>query len=213
MDTRHIKEIKRRLREQLKSKYSGHRSFSNNDKKRILSSLLKQVIDNYDLSQPVNTDKYELCGVERIPGNIYNLDQKENRAFIGLTKKDSIHHSQLSKFRSSLSYATLINVMVYFIYVFLNNKKLSKNMVYAVDSTELAEKIRSYPLVKMKFNGQEIRLYQDIDADCGSRRPKRDKSRFIIGYRLHTLTVIDPETQKAYPLLSILASANHHDSQ
>ena len=304
MDTQHIKEIKRRLRKQLKSKFSGYRSFSKKDKKRILSSLLKQVINNYDLSQPVNTNKYELCGVEQIPKNIYNLDQierlhqqfnagllplklrtnktaikdpelqvinqlcdwafvnkliepenyshvhrnkypvhlfraellkslkypelsyrkycdreinnkerKENRAFVGLRTKDSIDHSQLSKFRSGLSYATLINVMVYFIYVFLKNKKLSKNMVYAVDSTELAEKIRSYPLVKMKCNGKEIRLYQDIDADCGSRRPKRDKSRFIVGYRLHTLTVIDPETQKAYPLLSILASANHHDSQ
>ena len=304
MDTQHIKEIKRRLRKRLKSEVPGYCFFPKKDKKRVLSSLLQQVIDNYDLSQPVNTDKYELCGVERIPKNIYTLDQieqlhqqfqagllplklrtnktaikdpelqvihqlcdwafvnkllepenyshvhrdkypvqlfkaellkslkypelsyrkycdreinnkerRENRAFIGLRTRERIHHSQLSNFRSGLSYATLINVMVYFLSVFLNKKKLSDNIVYAVDSTELAEKIRSYPLVEMKFNGQKIRLYQDIDADCGSRRPKRDKSRFVVGYRLHTLTVIDPKTQKAYPLLSVLASANHHDSQ
>ena len=76
----------------------------------------------------------------------------------------------------------------------------------------LPEKICSYPLFKIKFNGEEIRIYQDIDADCGSRRNKRDKAQFVVGYRLHTLTVIDPATQKAYPLLSLVAAANHHDS-
>ncbi len=34
----------------------------------------------------------------------------------------------------------------------------------------------------------------------------------MVGCRLHTLTVIDAKTEIAYPLLSILAPANHHDS-
>ncbi|MFQ6116488.1 MAG: hypothetical protein ACE5NG_20715 [bacterium] len=33
-----------------------------------------------------------------------------------------------------------------------------------------------------------------------------------MGYRLHTLTIIDANSEMAYPLLSLLAPANHHDS-
>jgi hypothetical protein len=29
---------------------------------------------------------------------------------------------------------------------------------------------------------------------------------------MHTLTIIDPKTQEAYPLISVLSPANHHDS-
>lgn len=143
---------------------------------------------------------------------INRKEKRENRAFIGLNPGQIIDHSELSKFRAGLSYDRLINVMVYFIHLFLREKDLPKNVLYAVDSTELAEKISNYPLAKLKVGKDEIRLYRDIDADCGSRRTKRDKSKFVVGYRLHTLTVIDPERQVAYPLLSLLASANHHDS-
>jgi len=143
---------------------------------------------------------------------INRKDKRENRAFIGLNPGQIIDHSELSKFRAGLSYDRLINVMVYFIHLFLKEKDLPKNVLYAVDSTELAEKISNYPLATLKVGKNEIRLYRDIDADCGSRRTKRDKSKFVVGYRLHTLTVIDPERQVAYPLLSLLASANHHDS-
>ena len=143
---------------------------------------------------------------------INNKERRENRAFIGLKVNQTLAHSELSKFRTGLSYARLINVMVYFIHLFLKKKCLPKDVVYAVDSTELAEKISSYPLIELKVGNDKIRLYRDIDADCGQRRKKRDKSNFVVGYRLHTLTVIDAERQIAYPLLSILASANHHDS-
>ncbi|MBL0731642.1 MAG: hypothetical protein JJW03_02130 [Desulfosarcina sp.] len=34
----------------------------------------------------------------------------------------------------------------------------------------------------------------------------------MIGYRLHTLTAINVETGCSYPLISLLAPANHHDS-
>ena len=34
----------------------------------------------------------------------------------------------------------------------------------------------------------------------------------MVGYRLHTLTAIDAETGHSFPLVSLLAPANHHDS-
>jgi len=143
---------------------------------------------------------------------INNPERKEYRAFIGLKSDQSISHSQLSQSRSALAFNKLLNVMVYFICLFLENKPLSPSTFYAMDSTEIAAKTSPYPLFKMKLGDKWIRVYQDIDADCGTRRPKRDKSTFVVGYRLHTLTVIDAQTEIAYPLLSILAPANHHDS-
>ena len=143
---------------------------------------------------------------------INNPERKEYRAFIGLKSGQSISHSQLSQFRSGIAFTKLLNVMVYFICLFLEHKPLSPATFYAMDSTELAAKTSPYPLFKIKFGDKWIRVYQDIDADCGTRRQKRDKSTFVVGYRLHTLTVIDAQTEIAYPLLSILAPANHHDS-
>jgi hypothetical protein len=143
---------------------------------------------------------------------INNPERKEYRAFIGLKSDQSISHSQLSQFRSGLAFNKLLNVMVYFICLFLENKPLSPATFYAMDSTEIAAKTSPYPLFKMKLGDKWIRVYQDIDADCGTRRQKRDKSTFVVGYRLHTLTVIDAKTEIAHPLLSILAPANHHDS-
>ena len=102
--------------------------------------------------------------------------------------------------------------MVEFIHLFLKEKPLSESTFYAVDSTELAERISNFPLAKLKVGDKQVRIYQDIYAECGSRRQKRDKSPYVVGYRLHTLTVIDAEEEIAFPLLSILAPANHHDS-
>ena len=139
---------------------------------------------------------------------INNDERKENRAFIGLKPHKTIDHSQLSQFRSSMPYNKLVNVMVFFIHLFLNKKQLSKNIFYAVDSTDLAERINNYPIAKIKVGDKEVRIYRDIDADCGTRSKKRDKAKFVVGYRLHTLTVIDAEKEIAFPLLSVLAPAN-----
>ncbi len=68
------------------------------------------------------------------------------------------------------------------------------------------------PLASPKIHGKKIRIYNDIDCDCGARRNKRDKSRYVVGYRLHTLTAIDAKTGLSFPLVSMLAPANHHDS-
>lgn len=43
-------------------------------------------------------------------------------------------------------------------------------------------------------------------------RNKGDKSAFVVGYRLHTLTAIDARTGESFPLVSLLAPVNHHDS-
>ncbi|MFO7839077.1 MAG: hypothetical protein R6X08_06240 [Desulfosalsimonadaceae bacterium] len=59
----------------------------------------------------------------------------------------------------------------------------------------------------------KIRIYDDIDCDCGVRRKKRDKSGYVVGYRMHTLSAINSETGRCIPLISLLAAANHHDSQ
>ena len=64
----------------------------------------------------------------------------------------------------------------------------------------------------MNIKGKKIRIYNNLDCDCGKRRNKRDKSVYVIGYRLHTLTAIDAKTGHSFPLISLLAPANHHDS-
>jgi hypothetical protein len=56
-----------------------------------------------------------------------------------------------------------------------------------------------------------VRIYSELDADCGKRRKKRNKSEFFVGYRLHTLMAIDPSSGQNYPLISLVAPANHHD--
>jgi hypothetical protein len=67
-------------------------------------------------------------------------------------------------------------------------------------------------LATLTIKGKKIRIYDDIDCDCGVRRKKRDKSVYVIGYRMHTLTAINPKTGHSIPLISLLAPANHHDS-
>jgi hypothetical protein len=141
------------------------------------------------------------------------LDRKQNRVFIGLPlhRKIMIDHSQLSKFRSSLSFTQQINLLVYILHHFYQSGLLGDCALHGVDSTELANDCRS-PLASLDIKGKKIRIYNDIDCDCGKRRNKRDKSVFFIGYRLHTLTAIDAQTGQSFPLVSLLAPGNHHDS-
>jgi hypothetical protein len=122
-----------------------------------------------------------------------------------------IDHSQLSKFRSSLSFSQQINLLVYILHYFYQSGLLGDGVLHGVDSTELANDCR-VPLASLDIKGKKIRIYNDIDCDCGKRRNKRDKSVFFIGYRLHTLTAIDAQTGQSFPLVSLLAPGNHHDS-
>ena len=144
-----------------------------------------------------------------------DLEQKTNRAFVGLPlhKKLSISHSQLSQFRSGLSFKQMVNLLVYVIYLFENSGRLdSEFVVHGVDSTELAITCNSRLLATIEVGKQKVRIYSDLDADCGKRRKKRDKSEYFIGYRMHSLIAINPETGASYPLISLIAPGNHHDS-
>jgi len=145
-----------------------------------------------------------------------NLEQKTYRTFacLPLNKKLFISDSQLCTFRGSLSFVQLCNLMTYMICQFMMSGKLGGPFqILGVDSTELAAITNPYPLAMVTLpNGQKVRIYSEVDADCGKRRNKRDKSEYFIGYRLHTIVVINPETGKACPLISLTAPGNHHDS-
>ena len=129
------------------------------------------------------------------------LDRKQNRVFVGLSlsKKTMIDHTRLSRFRSSLSFVQQINLLVYTLHYFYKSGLLGDCVVHGIDSTELANDCKM-PLASLDINGKKIRIDNDIDCDCGARRNKRDKSVFVIGYRLHSLTVIDAKQGTVSPL-------------
>ena len=141
------------------------------------------------------------------------MDNKQNRAFIGLplNRKQMLSHVQLCQFRSGLTFAQLVNLTVYILYHLRDTGIFDDDLVHCVDSSELPVD-RQQLLATLTIKGKKIRIYDDIDCDCGVRRKKRDKSVYVIGYRMHTLTAINPKTGHSIPLISLLAPANHHDS-
>lgn len=143
----------------------------------------------------------------------FGLDRKQNREFVGLPlhKKQMIDHTQLSQFRSSLSFSQNINLLTYILYHTMRTGMLQNCSLHGVDSTELAND-NPRPLFSVKVGKKKVRIYKDLDCDCGKRRNKRDKSPYVIGYRMHTLTAIDVKTNQSFPLVSLIAPANHHDS-
>lgn len=158
--------------------------------------------------------KYPEISYRKLCGNDYlGMDRKQNRVFVGLPliSPKMIDHSELSKFRSSLTFSQLVNLMIYILHHFYRSGLLGDCVIHGIDSTELANECKT-PLASIKINGKKIRIYHDLDCDCGKRRNKKDKSPYVIGYRLHTLTAINAETGHSYPLISLLAPANHHDS-
>jgi hypothetical protein len=140
-------------------------------------------------------------------------DRKQNRVFMGLplNEKKTIDHTQLSQFRTGLSFGQMVNLLVYALYHFNQSGLLGDEVIHGIDSTELANYC-NMPLASIEINGHKVRIYDDLDSDCGKRRNKRDKSAYVVGYRLHTLTAINAKTKQSYPLISLLAPANHHDS-
>lgn len=140
-------------------------------------------------------------------------ERRENRRFLGLPLNSDtlIDHTQLSHFRSTLKYHQIVNVLIYVLHHFYRSGLMDDCVIHGVDSTEIAND-NSIPLYTVKVGKQKVRIYSDIDCDCGVRRNKRDKSKFVIGYRAHTLTAINPSNGHAFPLVSLLGPANHHDS-
>lgn len=154
--------------------------------------------------------------IRKFCGYMENLNQKEERSFckLPLHKYKMCDHSTLSTFRSSLTFEMRVNLMVFMAYHFMEAGHVGKNNFHLIDSTDVAEPINNAPLAKIKMpDGSDLRFYSDLDSDCGSRRNKRDKSKYIVGYRVHTICVADTDNQIAFPLLSVAVAANHHDSQ
>ena len=143
----------------------------------------------------------------------FGKERKQNRRFVRLplNKKKQIGHTELSHFRSRLSFTNLMNILVYILHYLHTSGCLENSVIHAIDSTELPSEI-NYPLCTVEIGKKKIRVYSDIDCDCGRRRKKRDKSQYVIGYRMHTLTAINPSTGHCFPLISLVGAANHHDS-
>jgi hypothetical protein len=146
---------------------------------------------------------------------ISDLSSKVERSFIHLPlhKKVKIDHSYLSQFRSGLTFSQMVNLSIYVIYLMVRSGQIRYPFsICGVDSTELPAYCNPKPLATLEVGGKKVRIYSDLDADCGKRRKKRDKSEYFVGYRLHTIVAIDPETHQTYPLISLTAPANHHDN-
>ncbi len=141
------------------------------------------------------------------------MENKQNRVFMGLplNRNKMISHVQMCQFRASLSFSQLVNLTVYILHHLKEQNLLGEDLLHCVDSTELPIE-RQQRLAQLNVKGKNIRIYDDIDCDCGVRRKKRDKSVYVVGYRMHTLTAIHPKTGYSIPLISLLAPANHHDS-
>ena len=112
-----------------------------------------------------------------------------------------VHHTELSHFRTGLHFRQVMNVFVYTLHYFYQSGCLDNTVIHGVNSTELPCET-NYPLCTVKIKGKKIRIYSDPDCDCGKRRSKRDKSHYVIGYRLHTLTAINPSS--VYLLIYLL---------
>lgn len=146
---------------------------------------------------------------------INKLENKTNRTFLHLPlhKNIVIHHSQLSQFRSSLSISQMINLMVYVTHLLIKEIKIPHPFqICGVDSTDLASSCCPVPLTTITVGDKKVKIYSELDVDCGKRRKKRNKSEYFVGYRLHSLVIIDPQTGHNYPLFSMVAPANHHDN-
>ncbi len=215
------------------SNYKRSPIYIKDDELQFIDELLDDGIINRLLSYegyspamrgifPCNLFRAELLKAIKYPEISYRkfctedylgLDRKQNRVFTGLSlsKKEMIDHTQLSKFRNSLTFVQQVNLLVYILHHFNQSGLIGDNVLHGIDSTELASDCKR-PLATLSIKGKKIRIYNDIDCDCGKRRNKRDKSVYVIGYRLHTLTVIDAKTGHSFPLVSLLAPANHHDS-
>jgi len=191
---------------------------------QILNSLIAP--DNYSAPhrdiQPYQLFRMELLKVLKYPeisyrkfctDEYFGRERKQNRRFVRLplNTKDYADHTELCHFRLGLEFKQLMNLMVYFLHHFYESGCLEGTVLHGIDSTELPSEVK-YPLCTITVKDKKVRIYSDLDCDCGKRRNKRDKSKYVVGYRLHTLTAINPSTGHSFPLVSIVGAANHHDS-
>jgi len=98
------------------------------------------------------------------------MERKENKEFLGLPlhKNEMIDHTQLSAFRNSLSFSQITNLLVYILYHVKSSGILDDCLIHGVDSTDLANENR-HPLCSVTVGEKKIRIYSDLDSDCGVR--------------------------------------------
>jgi len=172
-----------------------------------LSASMRDVFpSHYVRAELLKSLRYSEISYRKYCDEVINrLDSKRERAFIHLPlhKLVRIDHSQLSRFRTGISLSQMINLMVYVVHLLSRSGKIPHPFqLCGVDSSDLAVVCRPYPIAKVKIGKKTVRIYSELDADCGKRRKKRDKSDYFVGYRLHTLAAIDPENGHNYPRVS-----------
>jgi len=112
------------------------------------------------------------------------LENKAVRSFLHLPlhKKTCIHHRQLSGFRTQITIAQTLNLMVYAAHLLLQRIKLPHPVqIGGVDSSDLASSCGPVPLATLTVGDKKVRIYSELDADCGKRRKKRIKSGYFVG--------------------------------
>ena len=145
---------------------------------------------------------------------VNRLENKSVRAFLHLPlhKKILVHHSQLSQFRSTLTIPQMVNLMVYVTHLLVKEIKLPQPFKICGWIPLIWPVLAVRAFGNARRRQKKVRIYTELDVDCGKRRKKRNKSEYFVGYRLHSLTVIDPHSGHNYPLLSLVAPTNHHDN-
>ncbi len=227
--------IENRTRSFLPFPQNGYHRYLDDEELRLIDSLLDDRVLNDLLAPPSFTPtmrqvfpaqllRAELLKAWRYADMSYRqycalmvnrLENKSVRAFLHLPlhRKILVHHSQLSQFKSTLTIRQMLNLMVYVTYLLVEELNLPHPFqICGVDSTDLASSCCPVPLATLDVGKKKVRIYSELDADCGKRRKKRNKSEYFVGYRLHSLNVIDPHHGHNYPLLSLVAPANHHDN-
>jgi len=146
------------------TKYPGYYNHIKDNELKFIDSILdNQIInrllsyDGYSPSRrdilPCNFLRAEILKAFKYPEISYRkycneeylgLERKENRVFIGLplNKKIMIDHTQMSQFRSKLTFSQMVNLLVYVLYHFNKSGLLGGCVLYGVDSTELANDCR-----------------------------------------------------------------------
>ena len=61
--------------------------------------------------------------------------------------------------------------------------------ICGADESDLASSGGPVPLATLTVGDKKVRIDSELEADCGKRRKKRNKSEYFVGYRLHPLIV------------------------
>ena len=119
--------------------------------------------------------------------NIFKLPNLSRKKYIKdneLTAIDElkvkINHSQLSQFRSSLTFRQMVNIMVYIIHLFLKTGKINNSgSIYSIDSSELPAVCNPKPLATIEIGDKKVRILQTLKLTVG-RGERRGTNQSIL---------------------------------